>query len=432
MSSFALSNVYNHFLTAYTPRSTRYDNHKKDELKSVYRAIVKESEDHPLFLMDRSGESQRYAINLKEDARDLKNAISSLESDFSSSVLDKKIASSSNEDLVEAKYVGSDDKIDSAPSFELEIHQLASPQINIGNFLPAEEMDLPPDDYSFDIHVNDTDYEFQFSVDNSDSNLNIQNRISRLINRSNIGVEASIIPGEGENALRIESVATGTSRGEGELNFVISDDNTSRRSGAVDYLGIGSVAHQPTNAEFLVNGMERTAYSNNFTIDKQYEITLKGVQDENSEPVQITLKPDLEALTDNINNLAGAYNDFIRRAAEYTGNYGRSHRFMYEMQSLTRNYTNDLDAIGLSMQADGTISVNEGLLTQTAREGDPKESLSAVQNFTNALLDKTGEISINPMKYTEQVMVAYKNPGKNFPNPYEPSIYSGMMFSSFC
>ena len=162
MSAFTLSNVYNNFLTAYVPKSSRYDTHKKDELKSVYRRIVKESEDAPLFLMDRSGESQKYALSLKEDARDLKNAISSLSSDYSSSVLDKKIAASSDKDIVDAKYIGKDDTIDSAPTFEMEVKQLASSQVNIGKFLPNRGMALEPDNYSFDIHVNDTDYEFQF------------------------------------------------------------------------------------------------------------------------------------------------------------------------------------------------------------------------------------------------------------------------------
>ena len=86
MSSFTLSNVYSNFLTAYSPKSTRYDTHKKDELKSVYNRIVKKSEDTPLFLMDQSGESQKYALSLKENARDLKNTISSLSSDYSSNV----------------------------------------------------------------------------------------------------------------------------------------------------------------------------------------------------------------------------------------------------------------------------------------------------------------------------------------------------------
>ena len=430
MSAFTLSNIYSNVLTSYAPKSTRYDSHKRDELKSVYKSIVKQNEDAPLFLMDESGESQKFAVNLKEDARELKNTISSLSSDHSFSVLDKKIASSSDEDLVEAKYIGPDDTIDDAPSFDISVEALATNQVNIGTFLPDNEMDLEPDNYSFDIHVSDTDYEFQFTVEEGDTNKEISARIARLISHANIGLTASVIADEGTSALRIESVNTGI-RGENGLNFLVSDDNTSRRRGAVQYFGIDDVVLEPGNAAFTINGNSHTALSNNFTVDKSFELNLKGVSEEGTS-VHIGLKTDLDALTENINNLAGAYNDFIRKAAEYTQNYGRSGKFMYEMSNLAGSYANALDAVGLALQSDGTLSVDNNLLAASASEDDPKVSLSAIQKFTNALTRKSNEISLNPMKYADQVVVAYKNPGKNFPNPYVTSMYSGMLFSSYC
>jgi len=430
MSAFTVSNIYSNILTSYAPKSSRYDSHKRDELKSVYKSIVKQNEDAPLFLMDESGESQKFAVNLKEDARELKNTISSLSSDYSSSILDKKIASSSDSDLVEAKYIGPDDTIDNAPSFDISVEELASNQVNIGSFLPDNEMGMEPGNYSFDINVNDTDYEFQFSIEDGDNNADIESRIARLITHANIGLNASVIPGEGSSALRIESNTTGI-RGADGLNFVVSDENTSRTKGAVDYFGINNVSHYPSNAAFTINGKEHSAFSNNFTVDKSFELNLKGLTGEGS-PVHIGLKTDLDALTENINNLAGAYNDFIRKAAEYTNSYGRSGKFMYEMSTLAGSYANALDAVGLALQEDGTLSVDSKLLMNSASEADPKESLSAIQKFTNALTRKSNEISLNPMKYADQVVVAYKNPGKNFPNPYVTSMYSGMLFSSYC
>jgi len=430
MSAFTVSNIYSNILTSYAPKSSRYDSHKRDELKSVYKSIVKQNEDAPLFLMDESGESQKFAVNLKEDARELKNTISSLSSDYSSSILDKKIASSSDADLVEAKYIGPDDTIDDAPSFDISVEELASNQVNIGSFLPDNEMGMESGNYSFDINVNDTDYEFQFSIEDGDNNADIQSRIARLISHANIGLNASVIPGEGSSALRIESSTTGI-RGADGLNFVVSDENTSRTKGAVDYFGINNVSHYPSNAAFTINGKTHNAFSNNFTVDKSFELNLKGLTEEGS-PVHIGLKTDLDALTENINNLAGAYNDFIRKAAEYTNSYGRSGKFMYEMSTLAGSYANALDAVGLALQEDGTLSVDSKLLMSSASEADPKESLSAIQKFTNALTRKSNEISLNPMKYADQVVVAYKNPGKNFPNPYVTSMYSGMLFSSYC
>ena len=44
------NNVYNYYLTTYAPQPScsRYDTHKKSELKNVYNSIVKLSKDSPL------------------------------------------------------------------------------------------------------------------------------------------------------------------------------------------------------------------------------------------------------------------------------------------------------------------------------------------------------------------------------------------------
>ncbi len=432
MSALALSSIYSQFFSEQSVVSTRYDSHKKDELKSIYDQIVRQSEDSPVYLTDRTGASQLYAIGLKEGARSLKNSISSLSSDYSSSILDKKVASSSDTDVVKAEYVGSNNSENGLSSFEISVQQLASPQLNIGAFLPnGSSCGLKPDLYSFDVFINDADYEFQFSVADNDTNEVVANRISRLINRSSIGLNASVISGEGTCAVRLESSATGI-RSDGNMNFRISDVDSSKARGAVKYFGLDSVAHEPTNAIFTINGTERTAKSNSFTVQRSFELTLTGVSADESPPVQIGLKPDLDALTENINHLAGAYNDFIRRASEYTENYGKSDKIMQEMGRLTRPYTRALDAVGLNMQKDGTLAIDDDLLKSTAKESDPKKSLSAIQQFTDALMSETKRISLDPMQYTNRKIIAYKKPGNNYPNPYISSMYTGMLFSGFC
>ena len=41
-----LNTVYNNYLAAYSPRQlTKYDTHKKSELRSVYKSIVKLNKD---------------------------------------------------------------------------------------------------------------------------------------------------------------------------------------------------------------------------------------------------------------------------------------------------------------------------------------------------------------------------------------------------
>ncbi|MBO4374431.1 MAG: hypothetical protein J5829_04935 [Lachnospiraceae bacterium] len=434
MAGFALTNIYNNFLTTYAPKSTRYDNHKRGELKSIYESIVKQSKDSPLFLIDYGTETTSYAVNMKENARELSNVISSLSSEDTMSILDKKTAYSSNEDIVTAKYIGDNNMSvdpDDVPSFEIEVKQLASSQVNLGKFIEEGQMGLDPDTYSFDIEINDTDYEFQFNVEAGDTNKDMQEKLARLINRSNIGVNATVeSDGTGLSALRLESTATGTQI-DGKDVFRVSDDNTSKTSGSVEYFGLSDVASPSSNAVFSLNGSEHSAYSNSFTIDKVYEISLKGLTDEDSS-VTVGLRPDIESLVGNISGLVNGYNDFMKRAAEYNEAYGRSTKFDSQMQSIRNYYQNELDAVGLSFDENGMLNVNKNLLAHSAGEGDPHDTLKAVTNFTNALVDKAAEISLNPMNYTNRVVVEYKNPGKNFPNPYITSMYSGMMFNGYC
>ena len=47
--SAALNTIYNHYLSAYAPKgTTRYDAHKRRELKSIYNTILKLNKESPL------------------------------------------------------------------------------------------------------------------------------------------------------------------------------------------------------------------------------------------------------------------------------------------------------------------------------------------------------------------------------------------------
>ena len=80
------------------------------------------------------------------------------------------------------------------------------------------------------------------------------------------------------------------------------------------------------NAEFTLNGNPHSAYSNSFTIDKAYEVTLKGVSEEGGD-THIGLKPDVESLISNVESLVDGYNKFISKAYGYTETYGLSNKF---------------------------------------------------------------------------------------------------------
>lgn len=427
-----INTVYNNYLTTYTPKPlTKYDSHKKSELRNVYNSIVKLNKDAPWYLPTTSKDAQQYAIELKENARGLHNTIAQLGGLEKDGLFRKKSAYSTDEGVAVASYIGGENVKEDLPDFELEVRSLASSQENLGLFLPSNaKTSLAPDTYSFDIGINDMNYEFQFSVGEAETNRDVQDRLVRLINNSDIGIRASLAESEGRTSLRLTSEATGLAPGKEQI-FTVSDDHTSKTAGAVEYLGLDYVSREPANAQFIVNGKESSAPSNHFTLNKLFEVHITGISPED-QPVRIGLKTDVDSLTDNVNHLVGGYNDFIKAASSYLETQSKSRQLVRELSGIASVYSNSLEPMGLSLQADGTLDVDKDTLRQTAVQSpDINETFGSLKNFSNMLLRKSNQVSLNPMDYVEKVMVAYKNPGHNFINPYVTSAYTGMLFDGY-
>lgn len=428
-------NIYNYYLTAYTPKNAgKYDAHKRSELRSLYNSMIKLNKESPLYMISNRRESAQFAVGLKENARGLHMELASLGGNLDSKdLLERKVAYSSNESLVTASYIGDASSGSYVPDLDIEVQALAANQVNLGNFLPNDSrIGLPPDTYSFDININDMNYEFQFTIRDGETNRNIQDRLGRLINNSHIGLKAEVIDGEeGTSSLRIESEATGLKPGKNKL-FSVSDENTSKAAGMVSYLGLDYVSHNPSNAAFTINGEPREAYSNKFTLDKSYEIQLKGVSSEENSVATIGLKADYEALADNVAQLAGSYNSFLSAVDHFKISQNSSGKLKGEMSGITSLYKDNLSLIGLNVQEDGSIDVDRNKLSTAIHANDANDKFQVVKNFTQQIFRKTNQISLNPMKYVDKTVVAYKNPGHNLPTPYVSSNYIGMLFNYYC
>ena len=430
--SSVLNAVYNNYLTAYTPKPlTRYDAHKKSELRNVYNSIVKMNRDAPWYLPTTSKETQNYAVDLKENARELHNVIAQLGGLEEDGLFSKKSAYSSDDEIATATYIGPQHFDGQTPFLELEVRSLASPQENLGLFLPDAKVALPPDTYSFDIGINDMNYEFQFAISEDETNRDVQERLVRLLNNSGIGVKANIAESEGRTSIRLTSESTGLSQNKSQL-FTVSDDHTSKTAGTVDYFGLDFVSHQASNANILVNGEERTSTSNHFTVSKMFEVNLKNVSPE-GHSIQIGLKTDVESLADNVTHLISGYNDFMKAASSYLGSQAKSRQLVQELKGIALVHGSPLESAGFTMAEDGTLELDKDMLRDAATQSENiSETFSHLKSFSKMLLQKSDQVALNPMNYVQKTMVAYKNPGHNFISPYAPSAYSGMMFNGYC
>lgn len=428
-------NIYNYYLTAYTPKNAgKYDAHKRSELRGIYNSIIKLNKESPLYLLSNKKESAQFAVGLKENARELHMEIASLGGSMDrKELLDRKIAYSSDEDLISAVFIGNPLESESVPTLDVEVQALAATQVNLGNFLENDSpVALPPDTYSFDLGINDMNYEFQFTIRPGETNRNILDRLVRLITNSHIGLRAEAIDGEeNTSSLRIESEATGLKPDQENL-FSVSDDKTSKASGMVSYLGLDYVSRKASNAQFTVNGEPKETYTNKFALDGFYELELRGATPDGMGPAKIGLKADYESLADNVAQLAGSFNNFLRVVDEFKASHNSSGKLRGEMAGIASLYKNDLTSIGLNVTDDGSIDVDETVLSKAIRSDDADDRFQVIKNFTQQIFRKTDQISLNPMKYVDKTVVAYKNPGHNFPNPYLSSNYIGMLFNYYC
>ena len=273
-----------------------------------------------------------------------------------------------------------------------------------------------------------TEYELQFSVKDDEKNLDVQNKLARLINRSNIGLKASVeFNMQDDSALVITSNMTGV--GERPVIFNITDDKTSALSGAVEAYGLNRTSQYPSNAVFTLNGMEKSSTSNNFTIDREFEISLKNTTREN-ETVIVGLKQNFDSIVDSLKELTDEYNNLTRLAKNSNSSGGR--HLYNDMTSVARIYGQTLSANGINITEEGLLEIDHATLKAASEEGTIIDSLSELGRFKNALQHKSGSVKINPMEYINKTIISYKNPARPSSDPYMTSLYSGMMYNGYC
>lgn len=431
----AIDTAYHYYLSTYANQSaSRYDSHKKSELRNIYNTIVKINKDAPLYKIKHSGDVQKFAIDIKESTRVIKNVVASL-SDAEEGIgnaFQKKIAVSSQEDVVSADYIGNNKETDEMESFLVEVKELASSQINLGNFLDKNHLTLKPGSYSFDLENSTSTFEFQFTIHTDDTNYSTQNKLANLITNADIGLKASVTEDDnGLSALQIESVSTGIAPDEPFL-FSIYPQGTRDSISAVEALGIDHVSQEARNARFLLNGEERSSYANTFTINHAFELKLHGISEEGN-PAVIGFKTNADAMAENIQTLVDSYNSILHTASKYSDSQHQSVKLYRDMSSTAFAFQNSLESMGLLVDDKGEITIDKALLTESVSEDNAEEHLTVLNDFKNLLNTKANNVSLDPMKYVDKIVVTYKNPVKDhLVTPYITSIYSGMMMDRYC
>ena len=147
-----INSVYDYYISTYGNRTvSRHDSHKRSELRDIYNNIVKINKASPLYKVDMSESSQKLAIDIKEAARALTDTLSDITDIADDSMPVGITASSDNPSLVTASYSGSD--MPDEKELVFNVKQLASAQVNVGEYVSSGAKILFPGTYSFNIDL---------------------------------------------------------------------------------------------------------------------------------------------------------------------------------------------------------------------------------------------------------------------------------------
>ncbi|SFB18367.1 flagellar hook-associated protein 2 [Acetitomaculum ruminis DSM 5522] len=435
----ALLEAYSYYLSPYTRniKNNRYDSHKKSELRVQYNNMVRYNTKAPVYMYNRSNSIANFAITVKESARELKNTISEFSDSFSleSGAFTQKAAKSDNDDVVSVRYLGTNAQAeaeDSLKEFNVSVKKLATPQVNLGRFLPNDRINLNPGDYSLNININNMNYEFEYAISEEDTNYTVQNRIAGMLNKASIGIDAVLVRDANNNtSIKLESLSTGKLE-NGKQIFTISD-GSSQNKGCTDYFGLDNIIQNSDNSEFTLNGNTHNSKSNTFTVNNLFELTLNNTSPKGAEPVSIGFKTDVDSLVDNVDSLIKAYNNVITTAESFANEQSGTKDIIKDMVSGISSLKASLEDIGISFGEDGSIDVDNSKIATIASEDSGMDAVcDTMKSLKKSIENEADSMLMDPMRYAQKTLCFYKNPNRVFANPYMVSIYSGMIFNSYC
>ena len=417
--------VYNYLLTTYTPKSqTTNRTHKPSELRSLYSHMLKLNQKSPLYKINLSTDTQVFALSLKEASMELNHVMSDMDSAFSYTK-----AISSQPEAAEAFIV--DNNNENLPEeFNLEVHSLATTQVNTGAYVPAVRVSKAPvsGSYSFTIESEEAAYEFQFNIKEYSKNEDILAKLSDFINKSQVGVKASVLRENEKVALQLESDDTGDT---GEPIFTLNDTASPNGApGLAAFYRLNTITSKPTNSSYSINGEEHNGLTNQFILNHSLRIDLKEASEE---PITIGYGPDADKTLSRLEQFKNTFNYTLQLARNFGAKQPTANRVISELKATVSSYLPELESVGLSFAKDGSLQIDEALATDAIENEEMADIFSKEKGPIHDLISKTNYITINPMNYVDKILVTYPNIGKpSIGHPYADSIYSGLLFNYYC
>lgn len=155
-----------------------------------------------------------------------------------------------------------------------------------------------------------------------------------------------------------------------------------------------------------------------------YALNVKEMSIELGEAAQNVLDGKPEERGEGMQSMTALFNKLLKRSDEYGEENGRPSRPGGELRQLIHLHAESLEQAGIDVDEKGFLK---------APSYSDGEMVKVPEDFVGQLRQKCDEMSMNPMEYVEKKVYSYAHLYRNdIGSAYETSIYSGMLFNSYC
>lgn len=312
----------------------------------------------------------------------------------------------------------------------INITKLATSQVNTSAKLDGHQLSFNQGINAFSLKVgNSSSMNLSFSISSTDTNKSVLGKMASSINSAKTGVTANVLSdtATGKSYLSIASDKTGTNN-----TFSLSDTTGT----AISTSGIGTTTVQAQDAQYTLDGKQYTSQDNNIKIDSdKAQLTLKK---SDGKDLQITIGSDNSSIKQDIKKLADNYNTLIKFANNNTSNFSGAQSLKNEFSGVVNSRRSSLDSIGITLNSDKTISIDDKKLDKALSEKSyfVKDIVSGNYGLAQGLSSKGSDVLSSLAKYSKPIdfNTNYINPSSYLSSTinlsYGQNMYSGSLLDS--
>lgn len=134
-----------------------------------------------------------------------------------------------------------------------------------------------------------------------------------------------------------------------------------------------------------------------------------------------------------VQDFISSYNGLVDHNLEFERRVEMPSKLLQELKGLSKTFSNELESCGITFDIDGYMSLDRSLAIQAIESGDMQKLFQPDSLVTNRLFAKADSVKINPMEYIDKKIVSYPDfskPPRGY--SYITSLYSGLLFNSYC